>query len=111
MPCVLLVGLGLPVIDEKHGCELFSRVKHSFKFADVSHYRIEIGFLTKIHFSHFLVVPAEGLFELGAGCKPESSLLSEFISRTALPEKVLLMLHDLLQQIEILKRAKAAGMF
>ena len=97
MACLLLVGLGLPVIDEKHGCELLSLVKCPLKFADVSHYGIEIGFLTKIHFSHFLVVPAEGLFELGAGRKAESSLLSESISRAALPEKVLLMLHDLFQ--------------
>ncbi len=97
MPCLLLVGLGLPVIDEKHGCELFSLVKRPFKLADVGHYGIEIGFLTKIHFPHFLVVPAEGLFELGARRKAESSLLREFISRAALPEKVLLMLHDLFQ--------------
>jgi hypothetical protein len=54
--------------------KLFSRVKHSFKLADFSHYGIKIGFLTKIHFSHFLVVPAEGLFELVAGRKAETSL-------------------------------------
>ena len=82
-----------------------------FKLADVVHDGIKFGFLAKVHFSHFLVVPAEGLFELGAGRKAESSLLSEFISRTALAEKVLLMLHDLLQQFEIVERAKAAGMF
>ena len=112
MPCLLLVGLGLPVIEEKHGCELFSLVKRPLKFADVSHYGIEIGFLIKIHFPHFLIVSAEGLFELGAGRKAESSLLSEIIARAALPEKVLLMLHHhLLQQTEVLKRAKAAGMF
>ena len=95
MPCLLLVGSGLPLIDEKHGCELFSLVKRHLKFADVSHYGIEIGFPAKVHFSHFLVVPAEDLFELGAGRKAKSSLLGEFISRTALAEKVLLMLHDL----------------
>jgi len=83
--------------DEAHGSKLFSRVKRLFKLADFGHYGVKIGFLTKVHFAHFLVVPAEGRFELGAGRKAESSLLSEFISRAALPEKVLLMLHDLLQ--------------
>ena len=91
--------------------KLFSLVERFFKFADVGHDGIKIGFLTKVHFPHFLVVPAEGRFELGAGRKAESSFLREFISRPALAEKVLFMLHDLLQQIEILKRAKAAGMF
>ena len=106
-----VVGLELSVIDKKPGCKLTSFVKHLLKFADVGHDGIKIGFLAKVHFSHFPVVSAEGLFEPGAGCKAESSLLSEFISRTALPEKVLLMLHDLLQQMEVLQRAKAAGMF
>ncbi len=91
--------------------KLSSLVERFFKLADVGHDGIKIGFLAKVHFSHFLVVPAEGLFELGGWRKAESSLLSEFISRTALAEKVLLMFHDLLQQFEIVERAKAAGVF
>jgi hypothetical protein len=98
------------VFDEAHASKLFSRVKRFFKLADVGHHGVEVGLPAKVHFSRFLVVPVKGLFELGAGRKAESSLLSELISRTPLPEKVLLMLHDLLQQMEILKRAKAAGM-
>ena len=89
--------------------KLFSRVKRFFKLADVGHHSVEVGFPAKVHFSHLLVVPVEGRFKLGAGRQAESSLFSEFISRAALPEKVLLMFHDLLQQIVILKVQKRRG--
>jgi len=80
---------------------LFPRVKHPFKFTYISHHGVEVGLLAKVHFTHFLVVPAEGFFEPGTGREPKSSLFREFISRAALAKEVLLMLRNLLQQIEV----------
>ena len=87
------------------------RVKRLIKFAEVGHHCVEVGFLAKVHFPHFLAAPAEGRFELGTGRKAEGPLSRGFISRPALPGEVSLVFCDLVQQIEILQRPKSPGMF